>query len=58
MIRALGQEDDLARGAVRFSFGRFNTAEDLDRVIAILPEAIENLRKLSPKRRVQEKAGA
>nr|MBP7416666.1 cysteine desulfurase [Pyrinomonadaceae bacterium] len=28
VIRALGHEDELARGAIRFSFGRFNTAED------------------------------
>lgn len=48
VIRALGRDDELARGAIRFSFGRFNTAEDIDRVMAILPEAIQNLRRLSP----------
>jgi cysteine desulfurase len=48
VIKALGQADDLARGAVRFSFGRFNTAEDMEYVLSVLPPAVENLRRLSP----------
>ncbi len=48
VIRALGCDDELARGAIRFSFGRFNTAEDIDRVLEVLPKAVESLRKLSP----------
>ena len=50
VIRALGRSDELARGAIRFSFGRFNQPEDLDRVLEILPVSVENLRKLSPSR--------
>ncbi|HRI04259.1 MAG TPA: cysteine desulfurase family protein [Pyrinomonadaceae bacterium] len=49
VIRALGHDDELARGAIRFSFGRFNTAEEIDRVIEMLPKAVETLRSLSPK---------
>lgn len=48
VIKALGQADDLARGAVRFSFGRFNAAEDIEHVLNVLPAAVENLRRLSP----------
>ncbi|MDQ3634217.1 MAG: cysteine desulfurase NifS [Acidobacteriota bacterium] len=48
IILALGQPEDLARGAVRFSFGRNNTLEDVEYVLEILPKAVENLRKLSP----------
>jgi cysteine desulfurase len=48
VILALGQADELARGAVRFSFGQENTAEDVEYVLEILPKAVENLRKLSP----------
>jgi cysteine desulfurase len=48
IILALGQPEAFARGAVRFSFGRENTAEDVDYVLEILPSAVENLRKLSP----------
>lgn len=48
VIRALGREDELARSAVRVSFGRFNTEEDVDYALDILPQAVENLRKLAP----------
>ena len=51
VIRALGRGDELARGAIRFSFGRFNTPEDIDLVLQILPTAVENLRALSPQRK-------
>ena len=48
VIRALGRNDELARGAIRFSFGKDNTEEDVDHVLEILPRAVENLRNLSP----------
>lgn len=48
VIKALGREDSLARGAIRFSFGKFNTDDDLDYVLEVLPAAVENLRKLNP----------
>jgi cysteine desulfurase len=48
VIRALGKSDELARGAIRFSFGKDNTPEDVEYVLETLPRAIENLRKLSP----------
>lgn len=47
VILALGQNEQDARGAVRFSFGRFNTAEDIEQTLRILPDAVRNLRKLS-----------
>ncbi len=48
VIRALGKSDELARGAIRFSFGKDNAPEDLEYVLEALPKAIENLRRLSP----------
>lgn len=48
VIRALGRDDELARGAIRFSFGKENSAEDVEYLLEILPKAVENLRKLSP----------
>ena len=48
VIRALGRDDELARGAIRFSFGKDNTIEDVEYVLEVLPRAIENLRRLSP----------
>lgn len=48
VIRALGRNDELARGAIRFSLGKENTAEDVEYLLEILPKAVENLRRLSP----------
>jgi cysteine desulfurase len=48
VIRALGRNDELARGAIRFSFGKDNSLEDVDYLLELLPKAIENLRRLSP----------
>lgn len=48
IIRALGREDALARGAIRFSFGNTNTDEEVERLLEVLPTAVANLRKLSP----------
>src|SRR6266496_6279832 len=48
VIRALGHNDELARGSIRFSFGKGNTEEDVDYLLEVLPRAVEKLRKLSP----------
>jgi cysteine desulfurase len=53
VIRALGRNDELARGAIRFSFGKDNTDEDVDYVLEVLPQAVEKLRALSPLRKVR-----
>ncbi|HEX6278613.1 MAG TPA: aminotransferase class V-fold PLP-dependent enzyme, partial [Pyrinomonadaceae bacterium] len=57
VIRALGSpasasevDEDRARGAIRFSLGRNNTAADVDRLLEVLPSSVENLRRLSPAR--------
>lgn len=49
VIRALGKTDELARGAIRFSFGKENSPEDVDYLLEILPKSVETLRKLAPK---------
>jgi cysteine desulfurase len=48
VIRALGRNDELARGSIRFSFGKDNVDEDVDYVLEVLTRAVENLRRLSP----------
>jgi cysteine desulfurase len=48
VIRALGRDEELARGSIRFSFGKDNTEEDVDYVLEVLPRVVEKLRKLSP----------
>ena len=48
VIRALGVNDELARGSIRFSFGKDNTEEDVDYAVEVLSQAVERLRALSP----------
>ena len=48
VIRALGRDDELSRGAIRFSFGKDNTLDEVEHVLEKLPASIENLRRLSP----------
>lgn len=47
IIRALGHSDELARGSIRFSFGKDNQRQDVDYLMGVLPKAVENLRKLN-----------
>jgi cysteine desulfurase len=51
VIRALGRNEELARGAIRFSFGKDNLDNDVDYVLEVLPRAVESLRNLSPLQR-------
>ncbi|MBZ5588885.1 MAG: cysteine desulfurase NifS [Acidobacteriia bacterium] len=37
-----------AHGSVRFSFSRYNTEADVDRILAVFPGIVSNLRRLSP----------
>src|SRR5688572_15202969 len=48
VIKALGRSEELARGSIRFSFGKDNTDEDVDYVLEVLPRVVEKLRRLSP----------
>ena len=51
VIRALGRNDDLARSAIRFSLGRKNSIDDIDRLLEVLPASVANLRRLSPEKK-------
>jgi cysteine desulfurase len=48
VIRAIGRNDELARGSIRFSFGKDNSEEDVKYLLEVLPRAVMNLRRLSP----------
>lgn len=48
VIRALGHGDAVARGAIRFSLGRQNTAEEIDKLLELLPSSVARLRSLQP----------
>ena len=44
VLSAMGLSPDMARSSLRFSLGRDNTAEEIDRVLALLPPIVEDLR--------------
>jgi len=48
VLRAMGVPFTAIHGSIRFSLSRYNTEEEIDRVIEVMPEIIMNLRKLSP----------
>lgn len=48
VMKAMGIPYTAAHGTIRFSFSRYNTMEEVEKVIAAVPPIMEKLRKLSP----------
>jgi len=48
VLSAIGLKPEQARASIRFSLGRFNTAEDIAATLDILPAVVEQLRSVSP----------
>ena len=48
VLRSMGVPYTAAHGAIRFSFSRYNTEDDVDFVLEKLPPVIERLRQISP----------
>lgn len=48
VLLALGVEEALAHGSIRFSFGKHNTIEEIDYAVDVLAESVERLRQMSP----------
>ncbi len=48
VLRALGRNDELAHSSIRFTVGRFTTAEEIDYAVALLQRKVGKLRELSP----------
>ncbi len=53
VLSAIGLKPEQARASIRFSLGRFNTDEDVDAALEILPAVVEQLRAVSPHYRRQ-----
>jgi cysteine desulfurase len=47
VMKAMGIDDVLAQGSIRFSMGRYTTKEQLDYTLSVLPEIIDRLRSMS-----------
>lgn len=48
VMRAMGIPFTAAHGTVRFSLSRYNTMQEIERVIESVPPIVAQLRKLSP----------
>ncbi len=48
VLLALGLSPEQAHGSLRFTFGRENTEEDMERVLEVLPGIVATLRAMSP----------
>ncbi len=48
VLKAMRVPFTAVHGSVRFSLSRYNTEEDIDKVIEVFPHIVANLRKLSP----------
>jgi cysteine desulfurase len=48
VLRALGRNDELAHSSIRFTLGRYTTAEEVDYTVALVKDKVAKLRELSP----------
>jgi len=48
VLLALGLKHEDAHGSLRISLGKYNTVEDADRLLEVLPPIVERLRNISP----------
>jgi len=48
VLLALGLKHEEAHGSLRLTLGKYNTKEDVNYVLKVLPSVVERLRKISP----------
>ncbi len=51
VLLAMGVPHALARGSLRLTLGKDNTADEIERLVQIIPESVERLRSLAPGRK-------
>ncbi len=55
VLLAMGFSHEQAHGSIRLSLGKSTQEEDIDKVIEVMPEIIERLRRISPLYSMKEK---
>lgn len=48
VLLAIGLKPEVARGSLRISLGKYNTPEDIDYILQVLPIVVHRLREMSP----------
>jgi cysteine desulfurase len=57
VLRAMGVPFQFAHGSVRFSLSKFNTKEEVQKVLEVMPRIVSRLRQISPFERPQNACG-
>jgi cysteine desulfurase len=47
VLRAMGVAEEYAHGSLRFSLSRYTTADEIERVVAVMPELVGRLASLN-----------
>ncbi len=47
VLKAMGLDESISHGAIRFSLSRFNTRQEIDQVVSVLPDLLSKLTALS-----------
>ncbi len=48
VLRAMGLDYQALHGSIRFSFSRYNTDQDVEMILSVMPGIVKTLRELSP----------
>jgi cysteine desulfurase len=48
VLLAIGRVHDVAHGSLRLSLSHYNTEEEIDHILAVVPQVVELLRNMSP----------
>ncbi|MBC7099118.1 cysteine desulfurase [Candidatus Bipolaricaulota bacterium] len=48
VLTAIGVKAAVAHGTIRFTLGRYNTEEEIDYTLSVVPRVVEQLRRISP----------
>ena len=48
MLLAIGRVHDVAHGSLRLSLCEYNTAEEVEHILNVVPQVVQTLRNMSP----------
>ena len=48
VLLAIGRVHDVAHGSLRLSLSEYNTEEEIDHILTVVPEVVAYLRSISP----------
>lgn len=54
VLQAMGVSNELANSAIRFSFGRFTTQEEIEQAVKIVIAAVERVRRIAPNAKAKD----